>query len=267
MRDTPLPEGAPRDEASLAACVATILEQDGPPGTVTSLGPWLAARGLGLVPIREPAAFSWAGPWLARVRGADGTAAHVVRFGVPSGTAWDPAGVGAGAIEAGWVIAALDPRRTPTTRDTPISGSVAGLSVAARREGPCTALEAVGAIPGVGLAGDRYALGQGTFPSPGDGAALTLIAREILDAFVPPLGADEHRRNVVTVGVDLDALIGRRFRLGDVLCAGRRRAEPCAHLERLATRPLLRPLVHRGGLRADILSAGTIRVGDAIRPA
>jgi MOSC domain-containing protein YiiM len=69
---------------------------------------------------------------------------------------------------------------------------------------------------------------------------------------------------VVVRGVDLNALVGREFRLGDVSCMGRRLAEPCAHLDRLNDGGVLRPLVHRGGLRADILTEGTIRVGDAV---
>jgi MOSC domain-containing protein YiiM len=71
------------------------------------------------------------------------------------------------------------------------------------------------------------------------------------------------RRNVVTRGIDLNALVGRRFTVGDVECIGRRLCEPCAHLERLSP-GTLRPLVHRGGLRADLLGDGTIHVGDPV---
>ena len=73
------------------------------------------------------------------------------------------------------------------------------------------------------------------------------------------------RRNVVTRGIDLNALVGRSFRVGDVECVGRRLCEPCAHLQRLSP-GTLRPLVHRGGLRADVLGDGMIRVGDAVSP-
>lgn len=268
MRDAPLPAGDPLAAASLAACVASVLEADAAPGTHAELSPWLARQGLGLVPIADVDAFSWAGPWIARVRAADGRAGHVVRYGVPSGTAWDPAGLGAAVVlEAGWVVAALDPltgmRRLDALPD--VAGCVAAIGIAAGREGPVALVEAAEAIPGRGLAGDRYAAGAGTFPSPGDGSALTLVAAEVVESFAPPLTASEHRRNLVTRGVDLEALVGRRFTVGDVLCEGRRPDEPCAHLERLAERPLLRALVHRGGLRADILGAGTIRVGDVVR--
>ena len=78
------------------------------------------------------------------------------------------------------------------------------------------------------------------------------------------LGYAEARRNIVTRGIDLNALVGQRFRVGDVECVGRRLCEPCAHLERLTHKGVLRELIHRGGLRADILTAGNITVGAAI---
>ena len=78
------------------------------------------------------------------------------------------------------------------------------------------------------------------------------------------LGYAEARRNVVTRGIDLNTLVGQRFKLGDVECVGRRLCEPCAHLEPLTHKGVLRNLIHRGGLRADILTAGTITVGAAI---
>ncbi len=74
----------------------------------------------------------------------------------------------------------------------------------------------------------------------------------------------EARRNLVVRGIALDDLIGRRFRVGEVECFGQRRCEPCAHLERLTRPGVLRGLVHRGGLRADVLSGGGIRTGDRV---
>jgi len=269
VHDVPLEAGAPVEQGSLAACVASVLELPTAPGAPEALRPWLAGLGLGLVPLDDAAAFEWAGPWVARVRAADGQHGYVVRYGVPSGTVWDPAGLGAdGVIEAGWVLAALDPvlgRRRPATTD--VAGVVVGIALALRKAGPVGLVDEAEAIARLGLAGDRYALGAGTFPSPADGAALTLVAEEVLAYFTPPLTPDEHRRNIVTQGVDLDALVGRRFTIGTVLCEGRRPAQPCAHLQRLADRPLLRELVHRGGLRADVLTAGTLRVGDRVASA
>ena len=78
------------------------------------------------------------------------------------------------------------------------------------------------------------------------------------------LGYAEARRNLITRGLDLNALVGRRFRVGEAECFGQRLCEPCSHLERLTARGVLRGLIHRGGLRADILTDGRIRIGSAI---
>jgi MOSC domain-containing protein YiiM len=87
----------------------------------------------------------------------------------------------------------------------------------------------------------------------------------VCESFDPSLAPQEHRRNLVTRGIDLNSLVGHEFVVGAVRCRGMRLCEPCTVIDRYASRPLLRPLVHRGGLRADILTAGEIRVGDAIR--
>ena len=128
------------------------------------------------------------------------------------------------------------------------------------REAPVRTVSEARAVPGRGLAHDRYHAATGTFASGRPGSALTLVDAAVLDE----LGPIDHRRNVVVRGIDVGALVGRDFVLGDVACRGRRLAEPRAHLDRLNGGGVLRPLVHRGGLRADILSAGTIRVGDPV---
>ena len=94
---------------------------------------------------------------------------------------------------------------------------------------------------------------------------LTLVEAEVLDELELPW--EEARRNIATRGIDLNALVGHRFTVGAVECIGRRLAEPCAHLERVSRPGLLRPLVHRAGLRADILSGGTITVDDPVATA
>jgi len=228
---------------------------------------WLAERNLGLVPIADAAAFEWPGQWLAKVRAPDGDHA-VVMFGSPSGSWLDPAGVyGNGAtIEAGWMLAPLD---LHVSTDAPWSlttgeGSVAAILVAPEAEAPLAPVDDVAAIAGRGLEGDRYAAGQGTFSGPGRGYELTLVEAEVLEEIDLPW--PEARRNVVTRGIALNGLVGRRFRVGSAECVGRRLCEPCAHLEKLARPGLLRPLVHRGGLRADILADGRIRVGDGVFP-
>lgn len=118
-------------------------------------------------------------------------------------------------------------------------------------------------IAGRGLEGDRYAAGIGTWSDypVRTGVDLTLIEAEVLEA-VGLTGAAA-RRNLVTRGVRLNDLVGKRFRVGEVECYGDRRCEPCAHLERL-TRLSSRALAHRGGLRADVLNGGEIAVGDAV---
>ncbi|HEY1512260.1 MAG TPA: MOSC domain-containing protein, partial [Gaiellaceae bacterium] len=103
---------------------------------------------------------------------------------------------------------------------------------------------------------------RGTFNGPGRGYQLTLVEAEVLDSI--DLQWEQARRNIVTRGIDVNALVSRRFTIGGVECVGRRLAEPCSHLERLTRPGILRPLVHRAGLRADILRGGTISTGDEV---
>lgn len=150
-------------------------------------------------------------------------------------------------------------------------GIVEFIAVTGSAGGAMAAREHVAAVAGQGLEGDRYAAGAGYYsatPSPGGGRELTLFEAETLDALRAEhgieLGPAETRRNVTTRGIHLDDLIGRRFRVGEVLCEGVRHCEPCVRLEGLTGKPVLKPLVDRGGLRANILTGGVIRVGDAV---
>ncbi|HEY8722318.1 MAG TPA: MOSC domain-containing protein [Gaiellaceae bacterium] len=190
-------------------------------------------------------------------------------FGSPSGALFDLAGAlaGGGTIEEGWLVARLDlrlPIDEPWGSEAGV-GVVEGLLVAPDAEAPLARLKSVEAIAGRGLDGDRYANGRGTFSTTGRGYELTLVEAEVLDSV--DLSWEQARRNIVTRGVSLNALVGRRFAVGSVECIGRRLAEPCSHLEKLARPGLLRPLVHRAGLRADIIVGGTITVGDEISAA
>ena len=226
---------------------------------------WLAERNLGLVPIEDAGSFAWPGQWIALVRGVDRQHA-VVMFGSPSGVWLDPGGVYHGdvPIEAGLMLTPLD-LHLPTTAPYGSAdgvGSVVGILVASQAEAPLRRVDSVAALPGRGLEGDRYAEGKGTFSAPGRGYEVTLIEADVLDAI--ELSWEDARRNIVTTGISLNALVGRRFHVGSVTCVGRRLAEPCSHLEKLARSGLLRPLVHRGGLRADILTGGTITIGDEV---
>ena len=226
---------------------------------------WLAERNLGLVPIANARGFEWPGHWLARVRSADGDHA-VVMFGSPSGPLHDPGGALAagGEIEEGWLLARLD-LRLPI--DEPYgqewhAGRVAAILTAAAAEGPLVRVESVEAVAGRGLKGDRYYDGRGTFSGRGRGYQLTLVEADALDSIDLPW--ELARRNIVTRGIALNALVGHRFTIGAAECVGRRLAEPCSHLERLTRPGLLRPLVHRAGLRADIIEGGPISTGDQI---
>jgi MOSC domain-containing protein YiiM len=92
-----------------------------------------------------------------------------------------------------------------------------------------------------------------------------MIEAEVCESFEPPLTPEEHRRNLVSRGIDLNGLVGRDFTIGELQCRGMRLCEPCTVVQRYAARPVLRELVHRGGVRVDILQDGVIAVGDEIR--
>jgi hypothetical protein len=254
-------------DAELRAGIALIVDGEVPPPEGAALqfyGQWLAERNLGLVPVADPQAFSWPGSWLARVH-AGGDDHAVVMFGSPSGPLLDEVGAIAagGTILEGWVVARLDvhlPMHTPA--GTAAGGSVAGILLAPDREQPMVRVGHAPAVAGRGIEGDRYHDGRGTFSKPGRGYELTLVEDEVLSEIELPW--EQARRNIVTRGIDLNELVGHRFTVGSVECVGRRLAEPCAHLERLSRPGILRPLVHRGGLRADILSGGTITIGDRV---
>ena len=266
------------EQRSFLACLATILEvpaeqlprvsSDADPAAGWHVARWLGGRGLGLVPVADPATFSWAGPWMARVASSEAERRYVVMYGVPSGVVWDPDGDHAvpGTIDAGFVVAAGDvalalPPGAPAPATT---GAVAAIHIAGAAGEPTRALEDAEALAGRGLLGDRHVEGTGTFPSNLPGSALTLIEAEVCESFDPPLAAGEHRRNVVTRGIELNGLVGREFMVGAVRCRGMRLCEPCTVVEGYASRPVLRALVHRGGLRADVLTDGAIRRGDPV---
>jgi MOSC domain-containing protein YiiM len=147
-------------------------------------------------------------------------------------------------------------------------GKVESIYIADKAEDPTRAVDSVTAIPGAGLDGDRYARQQGTFSKPEPDYELTLIEAEAIEAlkrdYNTELMPGAARRNIVTRGVPLNHLVGREFQIGNVKIRGLRLCEPCSHLERLTAQPVIKGLRHRGGLRAQILTSGTIRVGDAI---
>lgn len=147
-------------------------------------------------------------------------------------------------------------------------GTVEHIHIAGEAGGPMRSLDEVDAVAHVGLAGDRYASSAGFWEDGDESRDVTLVEAEAIEYLAAEHGIalvpGETRRNITTRGVQLAGLIGKHFRIGDVLARGTDRCEPCTHLVALTGKPLLRPLVHRGGLRADLLSSGRIRVGDRI---
>ncbi|WP_394016892.1 MOSC domain-containing protein [Xanthobacter pseudotagetidis] len=129
-------------------------------------------------------------------------------------------------------------------------------------------------VAGRGIVGDRYFLGNGTYSGRPDVREVTLIEQEALDALArndPPLqeapivlAPVDHRRNLTVRGVPLNHLVGRRFRVGEVILRGGRLNFPCKYLEQLLDLPVYLPLYNRSGLNCGIERGGVIRPGDEI---
>jgi MOSC domain-containing protein YiiM len=136
-------------------------------------------------------------------------------------------------------------------------GRVEAITLVLDETGATRAVDAVDVAAGQGLDGDYH-------------SDLTLIAAEALEGLLDDTGielsGEQSRRNVLTRGIDLNALVGERFTVGDVEAVGIELSEPCTKLQRISGEPgVLRGLVHRGGLRADVVSDGRIAVGDEVR--
>ena len=286
MIDVELAEGVEAQELvrSFAACLASVTEaepKDVPlpdsdfRGAMAHWRSWLAGRGFGLAPLGQPRKFNWPGYWLAVLD--DDTA--VLMFGTPSGVVLSPQDAGLLGrpaldlpIRDGFVLASLDARVPQAVSPLPtLQGEVVVIAIATSATGPMESITQAQALAGRGLDGDRYAAKAGTFTPANEslrGYDLTLIEAEAIDDLALPgarsITYAQARRNIVTRGIDLNALVGRRFRIGDVECIGQRLCEPCSHLERLTERGVLRALIHRGGLRADIIGDGLIDVGSTI---
>ena len=138
-----------------------------------------------------------------------------------------------------------------------MAGSVEQIALTSEESSLPGVVEAVEVAPG-GIVGDRYR----------DAGDITLIEAEALEGLREDTGIElshaESRRQVLTRGIRLNDLVGKRFRVGEVECVGAELCEPCSHLQSLTYPGVLRGLVHRAGLRADIVSGGRIAVGDAL---
>jgi len=148
-----------------------------------------------------------------------------------------------------------------------MSGHVEAINVRETSEAAAVSVQRMRLVAGRGLEGDRYYAPAGA----GSGEALTLIAAEALEGLEADTGirlsAADSRRQVLTRGIDLNALVGREFTVGSVRCRGVELCEPCAHLQAVTQDGVLKGLVHRGGLRADVLNDGDVAVGDPVTSA
>ena len=149
------------------------------------------------------------------------------------------------------------------------AGRVLNIFITGAAGEPMQAVNEVRAIAGVGLEGDRYAKGIGSWAERLDRGRrdLTVFPIEGLEEMAADgisIEPHEARRNVLTSGIDLPALEGRQFRIGEVICYGIRRCHPCIYLEHLTKPGVLKAYMNRGGLFTEILTNGTIRVGDPV---
>jgi MOSC domain-containing protein YiiM len=157
-----------------------------------------------------------------------------------------------------------------STKDTRYGlGTVLSVYIAPAAVAPMKSVVSVQAWASKGLEGDRYAAQLGTYSNhPGNGRDVTLIEIEAIEglqrAYQVALEPALSRRNIITRGVALNHLVEQEFQIGEVWLRGTRLCEPCIHLERLSVKGSMQGLIHRGGLRAEVIRAGVIKVGDEI---
>lgn len=150
-------------------------------------------------------------------------------------------------------------------------GQLIGIFIAPSKGKELHAVERAEAVAGRGLTGDRYFLKEGTYSAKdGPDREITLIEIEALDGLareyqitLPP---NQSRRNLLTRGVPLNHLVGKTFAIGGVVLRGIRLCEPCGHLEKLTCKGVEKGLLHRGGLRAQVVSGGMLEIGAPIAP-
>lgn len=157
---------------------------------------------------------------------------------------------------------------------TSTNGIVEAIHTAPEAGADMQSKDEVEAVAEQGLKGDRYFKREGSWsgeegrPLPAEDRALTLFEAEALEIIERDEGIDlepaDHRRNITTRGIAIDHLLDKRFRIGEAVCEGVEICEPCAYLESLTEKGVLRALIHRGGLNVRITGSGTIRVGDSI---
>ena len=147
-------------------------------------------------------------------------------------------------------------------------GRVEHLHVARAKGAPMEAVEEIELVKHIGVVGDRHALAPGEWDASHAGEELTLVEAESLERLAREhdihLRPGETRRTVTTRGMELNELVGRRFRVGEVIAEGVELCEPCSHLQSVLGRPIIRPLVHRAGIRVLLVEGGRIWVRDEL---
>src|SRR6476659_8467783 len=143
-------------------------------------------------------------------------------------------------------------------------GSLLHIHVASTASAAMEAVPDANLIAGVGIDGDRYATGLGTYSRrPHIDRQVTLIEVEVLEAIARDRGISlaphEHRRNLTTRGVPLGHLVGHYFRVGECVLYGGRMNVPCLYLETLLGKKVFKPLLNRSGLNCRIVMGGIIR--------
>jgi MOSC domain-containing protein YiiM len=151
-------------------------------------------------------------------------------------------------------------------------GRLEHIHITAERGGEMQQIGSALLIAGKGIEGDRYFLETGTYSmKPGPDRQVTLIERETLEALARDHGIElapqEHRRNLTVSGIALNHLVGKRFRVGEVLLETVRLNKPCKYLEKVTGKPVYLPLLNRSGLNCRVVEGGTIRPGDLLSPA
>ena len=151
-------------------------------------------------------------------------------------------------------------------------GHVTHLHLCPRAFLPMQAQDQIVLIADRGIEGDRYMLETGFYSeAPEVGRQVTLFEAETLEALKRDLNIElkpeEHRRNVTTVGVPLNHLVGKRFKLGETLLEATRLSFPCKHLDEVTGKEVFNGIVHRSGLNCRIVVGGTVKVGDVVQPA
>jgi MOSC domain-containing protein YiiM len=147
-----------------------------------------------------------------------------------------------------------------------MSGKVVSIALAPEEGAPTVNVPEVRAVVGRGLEGDRKSKRRNPAESPG--GDVTLIEVEALEALARDyrlaLEPKDSRRNVAVRDIALNHLVGREFDVGEVRLRGIKLCEPCDYLEKITGKSVRAGLVHRGGLRAQVVAGGTIRVGDPV---